>query len=49
LRVHRGPATLARSTARGLGPPFFLCKNKSKSGLILQFCTKPTELVLNYD
>jgi hypothetical protein len=37
-----------QSTAHGLGPPFFLCKNKSKSGLILQFCTKPPELVLNY-
>jgi hypothetical protein len=38
-----------RSIARGLGPPLFLSKNKSKSKLILQFCTKPPELVINYD
>jgi hypothetical protein len=42
-------ATLARSTTYGLGPPLFLCKNKSKFGLISHFYTKSPELVTNYD
>jgi hypothetical protein len=44
-----GAATIVQSTTHGLGLPPFFFKNKSKSRLISQFCTKPVELVVNDD